>query len=437
MKTQKVVITGIGVVSPYGIGRDLFWEQLHQGVSAAKWIDSFDASGMPTRFWANTPQTDEELTELLAQKKIAKLLTRSGKMSLIATVQAVAQSGLDFTKLSHERVGLSVGVGGIGLTDPDVSAISFDKSNWLKVKNLPEEDEGKFWETMMSQTHPLLAVKAIPNSISAHLSIAYQVQGNCQTLTTACTSSSQAIGEAFHKVKFGLADVVIAGGSDSVTNPSSMLSFSLLGVLSKNNAEFQTASRPFDRDRDGFLLGEGAAFFILENAAHCKKRGGNPLAELSGFGCTSDAFRVTDEPDDARGSIAAMRGAIAESGLRPSDISYINAHGTSTRMNDTIETFAIKQVFGETARKIPVSSNKSMIGHLVAGAGAIELAASVLSLQNQIIPPTINLKNPDVGCDLDYVPGEARSVNLTAIISNSFGFGGQNSCLLIRKVSTI
>lgn len=434
MKTDKVVITGIGIVSPYGVGRDLFWDQLHQGVSASKWIDSFDASGMPTRFWANVPESDEALTEHLAQKKTAKILTRCGKMSLIAAAEAVEQSGLDFAALPHERVGISVGASGIGLSDPDMSAISFDKSGWLKASALPEDDEGKFWETMVNQTHPLLAVKAIPNSISAHLSIIYQAMGNCQTLTTACTSSSQAIGEAYHKIKFGLADVMIAGGSDSVTNPSSMLSFSLLGVLSKNNDEFESASRPFDRNRDGFLLSEGATFLILESYDHCLKRGGTPLAELSGFGCTSDAFRVTDEPDDARGSIAAMRLALAESGLKPSDISYINAHGTSTRMNDKIESFAIKEVFGADAYKIPISSNKSMIGHLVAGAGAIELAASVLTLQNNLIPPTINLKNPDPDCDLDYVPTEARAANLNSILSNSFGFGGQNSCLVIRKI---
>jgi 3-oxoacyl-[acyl-carrier-protein] synthase II len=431
---KRVVITGIGVVSPYGIGRDLFWSKLHTGVSAAKWIDSFDASGMPTRFWANAPETDAELVGFLEKKKTAKLLTRCGKMSLIAAAEAVAQSGLDFSTLPPYRVGLSVGACGIGLADPDVSPISYDLTGWLSAKSNTGDGEGAFWASLIDNTHPLMPVKAIPNLISAHLSINYQIQGNCQTITTACTSSSQAIGEAFHKIKFGQCDVMMAGGSDSVTNPNNMLSFSLLGVLSKNNAAFASASRPFDRDRDGFLLSEGATFFILEEYEHCKKRGGVPLAEISGFGCTSDAYRVTDEPEDAHGGIAAMHIAIAEAELNPENISYINAHGTSTRMNDTIETYAIKQVFGENAYKIPVSSNKSMIGHLVAGAGAIELAASVLSLQNNIVPPTINLDNPDPECDLDYVPHHARDVKLTSILSNSFGFGGQNSCLVIKKV---
>jgi 3-oxoacyl-[acyl-carrier-protein] synthase II len=431
---RRVVVTGIGVVSPFGVGRDRFWHDLHRGISAARRITSFEASGMPTRFWANTPETDDELAARLPVPKTAKLLTRCAKMSLVAAAEAVEQSGLDFTALPHHRVGLSVGASGTGLVDPDVAAIGYDTSGWLKGRPLPEGGEGDFWRTLIEQTHPLMAVKAIPNAISAHLSIAYRVQGNCQTVTTACTSGSQALGEAFHRIRFGLADVMIAGGADSVTNPSSMLSFSLLGVLSRNNDDFERASRPFDRDRDGFLLGEGAAFFVLEDYEHCRRRGGVPLAEFAGYGCTSDAYRVTDEPEDARGSRAAMQQALDEAGLRPDEISYINAHGTSTRMNDQIETYAIKQVFGPAAYDIPVSSNKSMIGHLVAGAGAIEFAGSLLALQHQVVPPTINLEHPGEGCDLDYVPHTARDARLTAILSNSFGFGGQNSCLVVRSV---
>ncbi len=432
---ERVVISGIGLVSPFGAGRDLFWENLHLGRSASKMISAFDPSPLPTRFWANAPETDDELTQLLPQKKTAKLMTRCGKMSLIAAEEAVLQSKIDFSAIDPRRTGISFGAGGIGLTDPDMAAISYDPSAWLKARELPGGDEGRFWATMIEQTHPLLAIKAIPNAISAQLSIFYKAQGNCLTVTTACTSSSQAIGEAFLKLRAGMADVMLAGGADSVTNPASMLSFSLLDVLSKNNGEFASASRPFDRSRDGFLLGEGAAVLVLETLAHCQKRGGQPLAELAGFGCTSDAYRVTDEPEDAHGSIAAMQMAIAGANLRPADIGYVNAHGTSTRMNDSIETFAIKQVFGAGARKIPISSNKSMIGHLVAGAGAIELAASVLTMQHQLVPPTAHLKTPGPGCDLDYVPGEARAVKLDAILSNSFGFGGQNSCLVIKKIN--
>lgn len=432
--SNRVVISGIGVLSPFGIGCNLFWDQLHQGGSAAKRISSFDASNMPTQFWANAPQSNEELSELVEPRKTSKLLTRSGKMGLIAAAEAVKQCGIDFSFLPHHKVGISIGVGGIGLVKGDLPRNSVPKYHDLKSNTFSYEEEGKYWKEMLDNTSPLLSLLSIPNSISAHLSIKYKAQGNCQTITTACTSSSQAIGEAFHKIKYGLSEVMITGGSDSMTDPNSLLSFGLLGVLSTNNDEFESASRPFDRDRDGFLIGEGSAFFILESYKHCKERGGTALAEITGFGCTSDAYRITDEPEDAHGSIAAMQTALAEAKLNPEEISYINAHGTSTVMNDQIETFAIKKVFGDAAYNIPVSSNKSMIGHLVAGAGAIELAASVLSMQNNIIPPTINLHNADPNCDLDYVPNTARDAKLRAILSNSFGFGGQNSCLIIEKM---
>ncbi len=433
-KLNRVVVSGIGVVSPFGIGRDLFRESIFAGTSAATKIDSFDCSGMPTRFWAKAPLTEDQLNQNIQPRKSAKLLTRCGKMALIAAEEAVQQSGLDFHSLPPLRSGITVGAGGIGLTDEDTCFINFDKSPWLKTTKLPSDDEGKYWEALLHHTHPLLSVVAIPNAISAHLSIKYQIQGNCQTITTACTSSSHAVGEAFRKIKYGMADVILTGGADSMANPSSLLSFSLLGVLSKNNEEYRSASRPFDRRRDGFLLSEGAAFFILESYAHCKKRGGEALAEITGFSATSDAYRITDEPEDARGAIAAMRLALKEAELNPGKVSYINAHGTSTPMNDVIETHAIKQVFGNTAYRIPVSSNKSMIGHLVAAAGAIELAASVLSLTSNKVPPTINLEEPDPACDLDYVPGETREAPLQSILSNSFGFGGQNACLVIEKL---
>lgn len=435
MSHQKVVITGLGVVSPFGIGHHIFWESLQNGVSAARKIDTFDASQMPTQFWASVPASDDTLNEHLVQRKTGKLLTRSGKMAMIAAAEAIAQSGIDFSSLQPERGAISVGAGGIGLNDPDVAAIGFDHGGWLASNNIPRDNEGAFWAAMVAHTHPLLSVKAIPNSIAAHLSMLYQIQGASTTITTACTSSSQAIGEAFHKIKYGLADAVLAGGADSMTNPSSLLSFSLLGVLSKNNAEYAAASRPFDRDRDGFLLGEGAAFFVLESLEHCRRRGAQPLAEISGFGCTSDAFRITDEPEDARGSINAMRQALREAQLNPEQIHYINAHGTSTRMNDKTETLAIKKVFGEQAYRTPVSSNKSMFGHLVAGAGAIEMAASILTLQHQVAPPTINLNNPDPECDLDYIPHSARKLDIKNIMSNSFGFGGQNSCLVVNSIT--
>ncbi|MBK8552283.1 MAG: beta-ketoacyl-[acyl-carrier-protein] synthase family protein [Ignavibacteria bacterium] len=259
-------------------------------------------------------------------------------------------------------------------------------------------------------------------------------KGNCQTVTTACTSSAQAIGDAYRQIKSGYADVIIAGGSDSLANPYGIVAFSLLGVLSKNNEEYLTAIRPFDKRRDGFMIGEGAAVFVLEEYEHCRKRGANIYSEIKGFASTNDAFRLTDEPPDAGGSVKAMELALEYAGIDRSSVDYINAHGTGTRMNDRNETFAIKKVFGNRAYSIPVSSTKSMIGHLVAGAGAIEFAACIMAMKNQIIPPTINYEIPDEDCDLDYVPNVSRDAGLKVIQSNSFGFGGQNACLIIKEV---
>lgn len=430
---NRVVITGIGTVSPYGYGTNLLWQNLQAGISAAKEITDFDASELPVRFWANVPLTDAELQSKLTNRKTGKLLTRSAKMSLIAAQEAVAQSGIEFSKYNPYRVGVSIGAGGNGATDRQDTPADFRNMKKLLQRIPSDIKEADFWKKTADTMHPLLPVKNIPNSVAAHLSILYGAQGVSQTLTTACTSSSQAIGEAFHKIKHGICDVMLTGGTDSVANPNGLISFSLLGVLSKRNDDISAASRPFDRDRDGFLLGEGATILILESYESCRKRGGQILAEIKGYGCTSDAYRITDEPEDARGAIAAISAALTEAKLNPADLNYVNAHGTSTRMNDATETFALKKSLGEAAYQIPVSSNKSMFGHLVAGSGAIELAASVLSLQNQVIPPTINLYNPDADCDLDYVSQVARRAKLTNILSNSFGFGGQNSCLIIGK----
>jgi 3-oxoacyl-[acyl-carrier-protein] synthase II len=258
--------------------------------------------------------------------------------------------------------------------------------------------------------------------------------GECLTTTTACTSSAQAIGEAYKKIKYGLLDAVICGGSDSMTTPFGLSAFSTLGVISKNNDEYNTACRPFDKTRDGFVIGEGSAMFVLEEYESCKKRGGIPLAEILGYSSTNDAYRLTDEPPDARGSINAIKFALDDAGLNIDEIDYINAHGTGTKMNDKTETFTIKSVFGNRAYNIPVSSTKSMIGHLVAAAGAIELGTSLISMINSIIPPTINYKVKDEECDLDYVTNVSRESKINTVLSNSFGFGGQNACLIIKKI---
>ncbi len=433
---QRVFITGIGVVSAFGVGKDSFWTSISKGRSGFRPIDDFDASKMPTRFWAQAMESDEQLTELLPNRRIAKMLTRAGIMSMLAVEEAWQQSGLSAGQCPTHRLGISVGAGGTGLVDKDSSTLSYNTSNWLK--DLPRSgiSEGEFWFSLLENMHPLQPVRTIPNAISGHLAIKYGAMGHCLTYTTACTSSAQALGEALLKIRYGLQDVMIAGGADSGTNPSSLLSFGLLGALSTNNNEFASASRPFDKTRDGFVLGEGAAYFILESESFCRARGGLPLAELKGYGSSSDAYRITDEPEDGRGAILAMEQALTDARLQPEDIGYVNAHGTSTRMNDPVETLAIRKVFGIHTDSLPVSSIKSMIGHLVAGAGAIEGASCVFSFMDNILPPTAHLERPDPACNLDHIMQKARPAKVDHILSNSFGFGGQNACLIFSRIQT-
>jgi 3-oxoacyl-[acyl-carrier-protein] synthase II len=434
LEGRRVVVSGIGAVSPYGIGTDIYWKNLLAGNSAARLIDSYDASNLPTRFTAHLNSCNSDLDEYVHPPKAAKTLSRSGKMALIAAEEAMLDSGLDYSSMNPYRFGTSIGAGGVGLWDLDhansllgVLQKSVDSTGSINLENADA------WFNVLRYIHPLTPLKALSNIPTAHLAINYNARGNCQTITTACTSSAQSIGEAYRQIKFNVADVMIAGGSDSMVHPYGIVAFSMLGVMSKNNDEWQTASRPFDRTRDGFMIGEGAAIVILEEMNHCIERGAVPLCEIIGYSSTNDAFRLTDEPPEAWGSIAAMESALDDAGLHPEKIDYINAHGTGTRMNDKAETLAIKSVFGKRAYSLPISSTKSMIGHLVAGAGAMEFVACVLSLRDQKIHPTINYKEPDNECDLDYVIDGVRSVTLKYILSNTFGFGGQNACLIIAR----
>jgi 3-oxoacyl-[acyl-carrier-protein] synthase II len=434
MINRRVVITGIGVISPFGIGSKTFWECIREGKSAASLITSFDASRLPTKFAAILPITNSDIESFLENQKSAKTLSRSGMFAIIAAKEAYNDSHLDASQMNPYRLGTSIGAGGLGLVDVeyanqtlDIMLNSIDNSNGLKL------DNSKVWQNTLNFVHPLTPIKALSNIPTAHIAINHNARGNCQTITTACTSSAQAIGEAFRQIQFGIADVMITGGSDSMVNPNGFIAFSALGVMTKNNDEYQTAARPFDKRRDGFMLGEGAAIFILEELQHCRQRGAEPIAELVGYASTCDAFRLTDEPPEAWGSIEAMKLALESAGMHPDEIDYINAHGTGTKMNDKTETFAIKSIFKERAKSIPVSSTKSMIGHLVAAAGAVEFAACIQAMKEQVIPPTINYVEPDPECDLDYVPNFSRYAQLNAILSNSFGFGGQNACLIIKK----
>ncbi len=435
MNERRVVVTGMGTVSPFGTGNEIYWKNISEGKSAASLITAFDVTDLPTKFYAKLKMSENELEDLIEDKKSAKTMSRAAKFATIASDEAVRDSGIDTNSLDPYRFGTSIGTAGIGLWDFEYANRFLELVlNSVKTEKEKELAFSNVWLNIMKNLHPLTPLKALPNIITAHIAIKNNARGNCQTISTACISSSQAIGEAFRQIKNGYTDTMIAGGSDSMANPNGIVAFSMLGVLSKNNSEFSTASRPFDKRRDGFMIGEGSAVFILEEYEQAKKRDAYIYSEIIGYANTNDAFRLTDEPPDARGSIRVMELALDEAGIERAEVDYINAHGTGTQMNDRSETFAIKSVFRNDAYSIPVSSTKSMIGHLVAGAGCIEFAACQLALKNQIIPPTINYKIPDEACDLDYVPNSSRDAKLNIILSNSFGFGGQNACLIIRKI---
>ena len=433
MNNRRVVITGLGVISPYGIGADIYWNYLLAGKSAAKMIDTFDASGLPTQFAAPVSLKDDELDDLVENKKSTKTMSRAIKQAVISAQEAVKNSGLDFNLTDPFRVGVCIGAGGLGLWD-----LEHSKHMLQIVANSTEDNNqlcyGKVWQNQLTRVHPLTSLKALPNLAAAHIAINYNARGHCQTITTACTSSTQAIGEAYRLIKNDIVDVIITGGSDSMVNPNGMIAFSMLGVISKNNDEFYDAARPFDKRRDGFMVGEGAAIFMLEEYEHCRKRNGNPLAEIIGYASTCDAYRLTDEPAEAWGASEAMRLVLHEASANPEKVDSLNAHGTGTQMNDKNETHAIKEVFKDHAYQMPINSTKSLVGHLVAAAGAIELVGCVKSIQEQVIHPTINYTVPDPDCDLDYVPNESREAKVKMVLSNSFGFGGQNACLLIQSI---
>jgi 3-oxoacyl-[acyl-carrier-protein] synthase II len=437
MENRRVVVSGLGVVSPFGIGRNAFWTGLERGESGARLIDSFPNMNLPTRFAAQVPANDDQLSASVTNQRIVKTLSRSGKMVLIAAQEALHDAGINFAGIDPFRVATSIGAGGTGLWDTEHADRLLDVFlESVEIDNGLVFNQNVVWANIMGKIHPLTPLRALPNIPTAQIAIMANARGNCQTISTACTSSAQAIGEAFRQIGSGHADVAIAGGGDSMINAYGMVAFSMLGVLSRNNDEWQTASRPFDRRRDGFMLGEGAAIVILEELEHCRNRSGRPYAEIIGYGNTNDAYRLTDEPPQAWGAIKAMQIALHQAGLAVGDVDYINAHGTGTRMNDKIETFAIRSVFGNEADRIPVSSTKSQVGHLVAGAGAVECAACLWALKQQSMPPTINYLEPDAECDLDYVPNAARPAAIRVVLSNSFGFGGQNACLALRYLDS-
>jgi 3-oxoacyl-[acyl-carrier-protein] synthase II len=423
---RRVVITGMGAITPLGLSvKDMFQAQL-EGKSGVGPIHNWDASRFPTTFAAEVKDFD-----LGRYVKGPERWAHSGinsKFAAAAASQTLADAGvLDNPKIDRSRFGVYLG-SGEGIQD-------FHNLIWLIAQaSSPDRrtiDVPTFCRGGLERFDPESEAEQELHTTAAHLASYFGLEGPNYNCLTACAASSQAIGEATELIRHGDADLMLAGGSHSMIHPLGMTGFNLLTALSTNGADPKKASRPFDLNRDGFVLGEGAGMLVLEELEHARQRGATIYAEITGYGSTADAFRVTDSHPDGRGAIACIEGALRDSGLSREDIGYINAHGTSTQVNDRVETLAIKKVFGEQAYKIPVSSSKSMLGHLIAAAGAVELITCVEAMRQGVLPPTINYETPDPECDLDYIPNVAREKKVRHALSNSFGFGGQNISLIV------
>jgi len=410
---NRVVITGIGCFSPLGHDIDTTWRNLIDGKSGITEITLFDASDLETRIAAEVKDFD---INNYIDRKVSRRMDRFSQMSVAASMQAVEKSGIEINSSNEDQIGIIIGSGIGGLT-----------TLYNQTKILVEQGP--------SRVSPFLVPMMISDMAAAQVSITLGIKGVNLCTTSACSSSSDAIGVAYELLRRGDAQAAISGGSEAIINPLGIASFSALKALSTRNDAPQEASRPFDADRDGFVIGEGACALILETLTHAQKRGAKILAEIIAYGASGDAFHITAPDENGDGAVRAMRQALNKAGIEPKDIDYINAHGTSTQLNDKVETLAVKKVFGEKAYKIPMSSTKSMTGHLIGAAGAMETAICTMVIQNGIIPPTINLHKPDEGCDLDYVPNIARKADVTTTLSNSFGFGGHNSVLILRRYS--
>ena len=408
--TTRIVVTGMGAVSPLGLDIPTLWEALKSGKSGAGRITLFDAEAFETKIAAEVKGFNP--TDFIEHRE-SRRMDRYTQFATVASMQAVKQSNLDCEKEGTD-VGVIIGsgIGGITTLSAQMSTLA---------------------EKGPRRISPLLVPMMIADAAAGHVSIMLGAKGMNFCTTSACSSGADAVGEACEIIKRGDVQVMIAGGAEAPITPISIAGFNAAGALSVRNDAPQKASRPFDAQRDGFVMGEGAAVLVLESLDHALKRNANILAELAAYGATSDAFHITQPAQDGGGGAQAMLMALRKAGLTPRDIDYINAHGTSTSLNDKCETMAIKAVFGEDAHRIPVSSTKSMMGHLIGAAGAIEAIVCILAMQHGMVPPTINLEHPDPDCDLDYVPNVAREKRVRAAMSNSFGFGGHNSVLLFRE----
>ena len=427
MEKPRVVVTGVGVITPIGIGVENYWKAALDGASGSRLITHFDPAGLPSRM-AAVVREEEELQRVRSRLGVDAEESRVAFFALAAARMAVEGSAWG-SYYRSDRLGIFVGTSGGRVDLRRMAEIAYRS----RAENGREISVPAYIKEYCKNLNGNFVLRLFPQYVTALVAGRFGITGSSSTIQTACTSSAQAVGEALRAIQRGSVDAALSGGSECIVSPIELQLFCLLGALSRRNGEPERASRPFDAERDGFVLGEGAGVLVLERLDHALERRAPILAELAGYGTSCDAYRVTDEAPDGRGAILAMRRALEDACLPPEEIDYVNAHGTSTPMNDRVETLAIKAVFGKHAHKLAVSSTKSMIGHTISAAGAIELTTCVLALRDQMIPPTINYEYPDPECDLDYVPNHARTGKLEAVLSNSFGFGGHNDCLVVKR----
>ena len=410
--TRRVVVTGVGLVTPLGTGVEKSWKNICSGVSGVDLITRFDTSDYAVKIAA---EVKDFKAEDFFEKKAAKHLDLFVQYGLAASRMAMQDSGYEITEANQDRVGVITGCGMGGLP-------TIEKYHKVSIERGPK------------RVTPFFIPMVIPNMPSGHISMDIHSTGPNLCLTTACAAGTHAIGEAYRHIKYGLCDMVVSGGTESVVCGLGVAGFSSMKALSTRNDSPTEASRPFDKDRDGFVMSEGAGMLILEDYDHALARGAKIYAEICGYGLSSDAYHIAAPPENGEGGVRAMKMALKDANLNPEDVSYVNAHGTSTPLNDKCETQALKTVFGEHAKELAVSSTKSMTGHMLGAAGGIEAIFTALSVSENIAPPTINHNEPSPECDLDYVPNEARDMHVDVAISNSFGFGGTNAVIAMKKI---
>jgi 3-oxoacyl-[acyl-carrier-protein] synthase II len=409
--SRRVAITGIGLVTPLGSTIDEFWDNIIAGKSGVSTISRLDVSELPTRIAAEIKDFDS--SEYIEKKQL-KRMDLSQQFAVVASGKAISDSGIDLDSIDLERAGVIIGSGIGGLP-------TFEKQHTIMLRKTP------------LKVSPFFIPMMIPDMSAGLVSIIFGFKGPNYATVSACASSSNAIADAYMMIQRGSADIMVAGGSEASVTLSSLAGFCSARALSERNDEPEKASRPFDRDRDGFVLGEGAASLILEELEIARARGARIYIEIAGFGMSADAYHITAPAPDGDGAARSMQASLDDAGITPDKINYINSHGTSTGLGDIAETLAIKSVFGERSYEIPINSTKSMIGHLLGAAGAVEIAATVLQMSRGMLHPTINLDNPDPECDLDYVAGRARKAEINYALSNSFGFGGHNISIVLRN----